>query len=84
MIQHMPHALRNKKSKYEFVYRCLRDNSKIVRDVSLLQIEVIEEYFLYGLPNFIADIGGNMGLFLGCSILSLIEWFGEKFHYFKN
>ena len=51
---------------------------------SLLQIEVIEEYFLYGLPNFIADIGGNLGLFLGCSILSMIEWFGEKFHCFKN
>ena len=32
-----------------------------------------ENYSLYGLENFIADIGGYLGLLLGASILSIIE-----------
>ena len=34
------------------------------------QIEVVE---LYGFHNFLADIGGYLGLLLGASILSIIS-----------
>ena len=36
----------------------------------LLQVTVEEEYFLYTLDGFVADIGGYLGLFLGASLLS--------------
>ncbi|XP_070498133.1 pickpocket protein 28-like [Chironomus tepperi] len=32
-----------------------------------------EEYAAYSLHNFVADVGGLLGFFLGCSILSIIE-----------
>lgn len=35
--------------------------------------EIWQENRLYGLTNFIADFGGYLGLFLGFSILSMIE-----------
>jgi len=34
---------------------------------------VTESYLLYELENFIADIGGFLGLLLGASILSIIQ-----------
>ena len=38
---------------------------------STLQYEASEEYFLYGVANFVSDTGGTMGLFLGASLLSM-------------
>jgi Amiloride-sensitive sodium channel len=32
-----------------------------------------ERYIAYSIPQFISDCGGLMGLFLGCSVLSLVE-----------
>jgi hypothetical protein len=34
---------------------------------------VQEEYKIYPLESFVADVGGYLGLLLGASILSLIE-----------
>ena len=31
-----------------------------------------QEYFTYDIPSLISDLGGNLGLFLGYSLLSLI------------
>ena len=39
----------------------------------MFQTDVTEEYLLYGLDSFIADVGGFLGLLLGASLLSLIE-----------
>ena len=47
----------------------------------MFQIEVIEEYKLYGFYVFIADVGGYLGLLLGASLLSLIE---EIFNFFEE
>jgi hypothetical protein len=35
---------------------------------------VQEEYELYPIESFIADVGGYLGLLLGASILSLVEY----------
>ena len=43
----------------------------------LLKVEISEEYYTYDLASFVADMGGNLGLFLGWSILSIIECFDE-------
>ena len=40
-----------------------------------LKVEISEEYYTYDLASFVADMGGNLGLFLGWSILSIIECF---------
>ena len=32
----------------------------------------MEEYELYGLSSFVADVGGFLGLLLGASLLSII------------
>ena len=44
--------------------------------------EVKEHYFLYDMNSFIADVGGYLGLLLGCSFLSLYtngeEWITKK------
>ena len=37
------------------------------------QMEVIEQYFVYRFPNFMADVGGNQDLLLGLSILSIFQ-----------
>ena len=42
------------------------------------KVEVTEEYYIYTYTQFISDLGGNMGLFLGWSILSMIQWFMSK------
>ena len=34
-----------------------------------------EQYKIYTLDDFVADVGGYMGLFLGASILSILETF---------
>ena len=39
----------------------------------------MEEYFLYDWTSFLADMGGEMGLFLGASILSILESLVEFF-----
>ena len=33
-----------------------------------------EEYELYPIESFVADVGGYLGLLLGASILSLVEY----------
>lgn len=37
------------------------------------QIKTNENYVAYKLQNLIAEFGGLLGLFMGCSVLSLIE-----------
>ena len=37
------------------------------------EVDVVEEFDLYGWNSFVADAGGFLGLLLGASILSLIE-----------
>ena len=39
--------------------------------------EVKEQYLLYDYDSFIADVGGFMGLLLGCSVFSLYQEFAE-------
>jgi len=39
-----------------------------------LDTEVTEEKPAYDLNDFGSDVGGNMGLFLGCSLLTLCEF----------
>ena len=43
------------------------------------QADIVEEYFLYDWTSFLADMGGEMGLFLGASILSILESLVEFF-----
>ena len=43
----------------------------------IFKVEVSEEYYAYDFTSFLADVGGNIGLLLGWSILSIIECFGE-------
>lgn len=38
-------------------------------------VEEIEDFLTYKVQNFVADVGGLLGLFLGCSLLSLVEIF---------
>ena len=38
----------------------------------------MDEYFLHKFPDFLSDIGGNLGLFLGWSILSIFNWLTIK------
>uniref|UniRef100_T1ITH0 Reverse transcriptase domain-containing protein n=1 Tax=Strigamia maritima TaxID=126957 RepID=T1ITH0_STRMM len=54
-------------------------------------IEEIEEYYCYTFIPFICDAGGNLGLFLGLSILAVFElgekiimYFIKKLKYFKS
>ncbi|CAG9808682.1 unnamed protein product [Chironomus riparius] len=37
------------------------------------EVQIHETYVAYKVQNFIADLGGLLGLFLGCSLLSMIE-----------
>ena len=43
------------------------------------EYQLMEEHYLYGIWNFIPDVGGYLGLLLGYSLLSLyhmlIQWF---------
>lgn len=38
-------------------------------------VEEVEHYVAYKLQNFISDIGGLLGLFMGCSVISIVEVF---------
>ena len=44
----------------------------------------MDEYFIHKFPDFVSDIGGNLGLFLGWSILSIIQWITFKINEFFN
>ena len=46
---------------------------------SAFQADIVEEYFLYDWTSFLADMGGELGLFLGASILSILESLMEFF-----
>ena len=48
-------------------------NSKVQIQFGSFQTLVITENAAYELGDFFSDIGGNMGLFLGASIISLLE-----------
>jgi uncharacterized membrane protein len=39
------------------------------------QVEEVTKFAAYNFSNFIADCGGLLGLFLGCSVLSIVELF---------
>ena len=38
-----------------------------------LQVLIKEEYEIYTIENFVAEVGGYLGLLLGASILSIVE-----------
>ena len=40
-------------------------------------VKVIEEHLLYDWSNFVADIGGYLGLLLGVSVLTLYHWMAD-------
>ena len=40
------------------------------------EVEYLEEYYTYDIEDLISSIGGYVGLFLGWSVLSLVEIFG--------
>ncbi len=40
------------------------------------EVEYLEEYYNFDLQDLISGIGGYVGLFLGWSVLSLVEIFG--------
>jgi hypothetical protein len=40
----------------------------------IFKVEVREELKLYGFSNFVADVGGSLGLLLGASLLSIFDW----------
>ena len=46
------------------------------------RFEIKEEIVLYNFNNFIGEVGGHLGLLLGCSILSLYDsvydYFGKR------
>ena len=43
-------------------------------------VPVTEDIYLYGFTNFLADIGGYLGLLLGASILSISK---DLYEYWK-
>jgi hypothetical protein len=63
-------------------------NTEYEVNIGTAEIEEQENYATYTLENFVADLGGIIGLFLGFSILSLIELIfvgAEKlFKYFES
>ncbi|KAG5683738.1 hypothetical protein PVAND_013003 [Polypedilum vanderplanki] len=55
--------LRSSNGTFSFLYMRTKSHA----------VDEYETFVAYRLQNFIADLGGLLGLFLGCSILSLIE-----------
>ena len=47
-------------------------------------VETQEEYYTYDSNDLISSIGGNLGLFLGWSLLSLVEAFGLILMYLRS
>lgn len=43
-------------------------------------VEEVEKFVGYKIQNFIADIGGLLGLFMGCSLISIVEIFYFVLH----
>lgn len=37
-------------------------------------VETRKQVYIYGFVNFVAEVGGYMGLLLGMSLLSIYEW----------
>ena len=66
------------KSKIELVPEynndMIDDNKKVAR-LSFVyprgEYDLVEEYYIYNLGSFIADVGGYLGLLLGSSLLSM-------------
>lgn len=56
--------------------RCIK-NSRDISCTIVLQADIIEEYYVYGFVNFLAEVGGYLGLFLGASFLSLTTFLIE-------
>jgi len=42
------------------------------------KVEIVEEFYIYQFSNFVADVGGSLGLFLGVSLLSIVQWLHQK------
>ena len=47
-------------------------------------VEIEEEYYTFDTNDLISSIGGNLGLFLGWSLLSIVEAIGLMFIYLKT
>lgn len=47
-------------------------------------VEEFENFVTYKLQNFVSDVGGLLGLFLGCSLLSIMEVFFLIISFFCN
>ena len=47
-------------------------------------VEIQEEYYTFDSNDLISSIGGNLGLFLGWSLLSIVEALGLIFIYLKS
>lgn len=57
-------------------------NIMLCRIQSILEVQFVgetveesERYIAYKLQNFISDAGGLLGLFMGCSLISIVEIF---------
>ncbi len=66
-----------------------KNNSYAVRLVELDNVELslyfaqnevksTEEFYVYDFFNFLAEVGGTMGLLLGWSLLSLVGWAADR------
>jgi hypothetical protein len=38
-------------------------------------VQEVEKFISYKLQNFVSDVGGLLGLFMGCSLISIVEIF---------
>ena len=71
----------------------------IFLNINTGEYDLWEEYYIYNWGSFIADVGGYLGLLLGCSVLSLyhmltpwlmtqmkrlVKWMGKYLDKFKN
>ena len=77
--------------KIQEVTKLLEDKNRNDSKISLRlrlgylngRYEVRKQYLLYDMNTFIADVGGYLGLLLGCSFLSLYggveKWMVSKF-----
>ncbi|KAH3710079.1 hypothetical protein DPMN_069545 [Dreissena polymorpha] len=58
----------------EFDRNTIRDNLLLVRIyLKTLSYEVVKESYAYEIANFLSDIGGQLGLWAGFSVLSILE-----------
>lgn len=66
-------ALLHSKFLYSSIFSTTYSN--LVVTFTSETIEEVEKFITYKLQNFIADIGGLLGLFMGCSLISIVEIF---------